>query len=376
MADHLHIDTACGVTEEALLGALVDLGAPRAAVEQAWAAVAEATSLALMFDGGLGLSGKGVGDSRTPIAVADATSLLARADVPPGLRSRAQAALAAWHETATPRAPMSHEELGWILAVSAAVEALRPLAITTGPLPLPHYRPEQDPAPVLTRLRGALVRVTDLPAEAVTPLGVVLVRSLAEPEAAPPVFELTGRGTGYDAAGIPRVRVLAGQPEMEAAGSEHLVLLETNLDDVQPELLATLIPSCLEAGAVDAWLTPVLMKKGRPAHVLSALCHTAAWPSIEELLFRETTTLGVRRSQVARSVLDRRLHRVETPWGAVRVKLGMYRNLPVNCAPEFEDCLQVAAAAQVPVKQVYAAALAKGNALFLYGKTCPPFQSQ
>lgn len=371
MADHLHlhIDTACGATEEALLAALVDLGAPRAAVEHALAAVAAATPLPQVFEAGLRLSRKGAGDGDTPIAAAEATSLLAQADVPPGLRSRALAACAVWQEAAISGASLSLGELGWILAVSAAIEALHPVAMTTGPLPLPRYHPGQDLEPLLTRLRGALVRITDLPTEAVTPLGVVLVRSLAEPEAAPPPLALTGHGTGCDAAGIPRVRVLAGRPATEPAGSESLVLLETNLDDIQPELLATLIPRCLEAGAVDAWLTPVLMKKGRPAHVLSALCHSAAWPAVEKLLFRESTTLGVRRTQVARSVLARRQHRVETPWGAVRVKLALYHGVPVNCAPEFEDCLQVAAAAKVPVKQVFAAAQGRANALYLYGTT-------
>ncbi|HSH68949.1 MAG TPA: nickel insertion protein, partial [Deferrisomatales bacterium] len=294
----------------------------------------------------------------TALSGTEALSQLAAAGLPLALRARAEAALIAHVDITVPRASLPATEFGLALAVSAAVEALGPTTLSTSPLPLPCPTPSGRHEHLLARLRGALVRVTDLPPEAVTPLGVALVRSLAEPAATPPDLELTGHGTGRDAGGTPRVRVLAGRRVPGCREGERLVLLETNLDDLQPEIVATLIPSCLAAGAVDAWLTPVLMKKGRPAQVLSALCMPGGWVGVEQLLFRESSTLGVRRTEIGRTVLSRHLHRVNTPWGPVTVKLGLAAGVPVNCAPEFEDCRRLAEAAGVPVKRVYAAALA------------------
>jgi hypothetical protein len=239
----------------------------------------------------------------------------------------------------------------------------RPWARNAQEQPLPQAARVPGHDRLLTQLRGALVRVTELPARAVTPLGIALVRSLAEPVAAPPDLELSGHGVGRDADGTARVRVLAGRRTTDRHGSERLMLLETNLDDLQPELLATLIPNCLAAGAVDAWLTPVLMKKGRPAQVLSALCPPGSWRGVEAMLFRESSTLGVRRVEVARTALSRRLCPADTPWGPVMVKVGLAGGVAVNSAPEFEDCRRVAAAAGVPVKQVYAAAQAAARRL-------------
>ncbi len=358
MLDHLHIDTECGASAETLLAALVDLGTPLEGLELALAAVPATAPLSVVAGAGPGLGPRLMDPAGTLLSGTAALSQLAAASLSPALRTRAETALHAWIGTAPPQAPLPATEMGLLLAVSAAVEALGPATISASPLPLPRPTPDGRHERLLIQLHGALVRVTDLPAESVTCLGVALVRSLAEPVATPPELKLTGHGTGRDADGIPRVRVLAGRRAAGYPEGERLVLLETNLDDLQPELLATLIPSCLAAGAVDAWLTPALMKKGRPAQVLSALCPPGAWVGVERMLFRESSTLGVRRTEVARTTLSRRLRRVDTPWGPVTVKVGLDAGVPVNCAPEFEDCRRLAEAARVPVKQVYAAALA------------------
>jgi uncharacterized protein (DUF111 family) len=113
----------------------------------------------------------------------------------------------------------------------------------------------------------------------------------------------------------------------------------------------------LEEGALDAWLTPVVMKKGRPGHVLSALVSGQRRAALVELLLRESTSLGVRSHEVARTALAREWREVATPWGPVRVKLGRLGEREVNAWPEFEDCRKVAEAAGVPLKDVWAAAL-------------------
>lgn len=356
--NHLHIDTACGATAETLLAALVELGAPLERLQEALAVVPATAPLCLVA-GTDPVHGPRIEDTGgTVLSSAEVLSQLTAAGLAPALRARAEAALSALTGSWATQAPLPTTDLGLALAVSAAVETLGPATLSASPLPLPRPTPDGRHERLLVQLRGALVRVTDLPPEAVTPLGVALVRSLAEPAAISPELELTGHGTGRDVGGIPRVRVLAGRRVPGWHGSERLVLLETNLDDLQPELLATLIPSCLAAGAVDAWLTPALMKKGRPAQVLSALCPPGSWVGVEAVLFRESSTLGVRRTKVARTTLSRQLHPVDTPWGPVTVKVGLAASVPVNCAPEFEDCRRLAEAAGVPVKQVYAAALA------------------
>ena len=139
---------------------------------------------------------------------------------------------------------------------------------------------------------------------------------------------------------------------------EPLTVLEANIDDMPAELMAPLPETLIAAGARDAWLTPILMKKGRPGQLLSALCDPQTADAVERAMFVHSSTLGVRRTEVARTTLSRQLHPVDTPWGPVTVKVGLAAGVPVNCAPEFEDCRRLAEAAGVPVKQVYAAALA------------------
>ena len=119
----------------------------------------------------------------------------------------------------------------------------------------------------------------------------------------------------------------------------------------------------MQAGARDAWLTPILMKKGRPGHQLSALCQPDAADRVEREIFLHSSTLGVRRYEVRRAGLARTQRTVTTPWGEVRVKLGYLDGELINRAPEFEDCRALAREAQVAVQQVYQAALAAAQEL-------------
>jgi uncharacterized protein (DUF111 family) len=144
---------------------------------------------------------------------------------------------------------------------------------------------------------------------------------------------------------------------------ETLVLLETNIDDMPAEWLSPVLEQLLQAGALDAWFTPIQMKKNRPAILLSALCPPDRAPALRALLFAHTSTLGVRQHQVTRYSLPRRMVSVETPYGPVRVKLAAYAAGQWKAAPEFEDCLTASREHQVPLATVYRAAMREAEAL-------------
>jgi uncharacterized protein (DUF111 family) len=136
-----------------------------------------------------------------------------------------------------------------------------------------------------------------------------------------------------------------------------MVVVEANIDDMNPELCEPVLEALFAAGAVDAWFTPIVMKKSRPALTVAALCPPAARAAVAAALLRESTTIGVRFSTVARTTLPRRIVDVETPWGPVPVKVAGDGDVS-NAAPEYEACRALAARAGVPVKRVYLAALA------------------
>src|SRR5205823_12049079 len=131
------------------------------------------------------------------------------------------------------------------------------------------------------------------------------------------------------------------------------VVLETNIDDLNPELYEYVLERLLGAGAQDAWLTPIVMKKGRPAVKVSVLCGSTQESDIREVLFRETGTLGVRTVPVVKHALGREQVEVRTEHGPVGVKVGYLDGRAVTVAPEFEDCVRVARDAGIPAKDVY-----------------------
>jgi uncharacterized protein (DUF111 family) len=146
----------------------------------------------------------------------------------------------------------------------------------------------------------------------------------------------------------------------DAAGA--LLVLEANLDDQSPQLFARLFERLLEAGALDVWAVPALMKKGRPAQLLGVLAEAGKRGALERILFEESTTLGVRAHAVERTALARRFERVDTPFGPVRIKLGELDGRVLNAAPEYEDALALARERGVPLKEVLAAAMAAWRA--------------
>lgn len=139
--------------------------------------------------------------------------------------------------------------------------------------------------------------------------------------------------------------------------TDTVTRLETNLDDLSPELTGAVLEKLLSAGALDVWFTPIQMKKNRPGVQLSVLCEETAAPMLADLIFRETSAFGLRTEKIVRLKLQRRFETVETSFGAVTVKLGFKGNELMQVAPEFESCRSVSDSAGVPLKAVYAAAM-------------------
>ena len=240
-------------------------------------------------------------------------------------------------------------------------------AIHAGPLPLGQglarsaHGPLPVPPPAVVELvRGRPVRLEDGPCELVTPTGAAIVAALARPE---PVPELRIAAVGYGAGDRvlddrPNLlRIVVGEPVVDA-GADDVVVLEATIDDMSPQLYEHVLERLLAAGARDAFLVPVVMKKSRPATMLRVLAAPGDRERLATIVFAETTTIGLRWVAERRMVLAREETRVETPWGSVRVKVARAPDGTVNVAPEFEDCRRIATEKQVALKVVHQAATA------------------
>ncbi len=224
------------------------------------------------------------------------------------------------------------------------------------------------PAPAvlaLAELARAPLEPREGSKELVTPTGAALVTALASRIGGYPGFavEATGYGAGSRAdEGLPNVLRLVLGYEAERGAPSSVVVLEANLDNQNPEVTGALFDALRTAGALEVWLAPVYMKKGRAAVVLTALAEPALAGTVEEAILRETTTLGVRRHEAARTVLPREVVTVETPLGPVRVKIAR-RPGGATASPEHDDCLELARSKKVPLREVYRLAEAAAAAL-------------
>src|SRR6202162_758721 len=220
------------------------------------------------------------------------------------------------------------------------------------------------PAPATAELlRGAPMYMSGIPRELVTPTGAAIATTLSTGYAQIP--EMTLRAVGYGAGSADFsekanvLRILIGENASSEAG-EHwdspVSVIETNLDDMSPQIYGYLVEKALAAGALDVFSTAVQMKKNRPGVLLTILCESAHTAKMMDLVFRETTTIGVRTYDVRRKVLDREMVRVETKFGEVRMKISRMNGSVLNATPEYEDCQRLAAEKGIPLKQVIAAA--------------------
>jgi len=237
-----------------------------------------------------------------------------------------------------------------------------------GELPLP------APATVYL-LEGVPVYGSQLQVELVTPTGAALVTTLASSFGPLPPMKISACGYGAGKTPLSRpnlLRIFIGEawPDLGQRDffyNDKVLVVETNIDDMNPEFFPSLIQEVLAAGAVDAFLTPVQMKKGRPGVIFTALCPPASFQGIALALFRHSTTLGLRVREEARLVARREVCTVSTEYGEVLVKWGAFRpshgkETIFNVAPEFESCYRISKEKGLPLKEVYAAALAAARA--------------
>lgn len=216
------------------------------------------------------------------------------------------------------------------------------------------------PAPATVELlKGAPVYSSGVQAELVTPTGAAIVKVLARRFTSFPAMtiEKTGYGAGSrELPGHPNVlRLTVGEAATIVASksnSETVTVLEANLDDLNPQVFGYVLDRLFEEGALDAFAVPIQMKKNRPGTLLTVLCNPQQAAKLTEIIFQETTTLGVRRREDARQCLARRWENVRTPWGDVRIKIASMNGTVTNYAPEYEDCRRIASEHHVPLKAV------------------------
>ena len=215
------------------------------------------------------------------------------------------------------------------------------------------------PAPATAALMtGIPTKSSDADGEMLTPTGAAILTTLAESFGHMPDMDVQSIGYGAgtrETPGLPNLlRVFVG--EMTAAAKEdRVVVLETNIDDTTPEIVAHAMDRLLAEGALDVFAQPIQMKKSRAGVLLSVLCHPIEVEALQRVLFAETTTFGIRRYEVDRAIMDRRHEVVATRFGEIRIKIGQFGGI-ATASPEFEDCRSAAEAHNVPVREVLAAA--------------------
>jgi uncharacterized protein (TIGR00299 family) protein len=216
------------------------------------------------------------------------------------------------------------------------------------------------PAPATVELlKDAPVYSSGIPAELVTPTGAAIVKTLARRFAAFPEMKIEKSAYGAGSRDFPGhpnvVRLTIGEAASSLAvktASDTVTVLEANLDDLNPQVFGYVMDRLFEEGALDAFGMPVQMKKNRPGTLLTVLCKPEDASKLTQLIFTETTTLGVRRRDETRQTLARRWENVCTEWGEVRIKIASMNGTVTNYAPEYEDCRRIAAEHRVPLKTV------------------------
>ncbi|MDD5706012.1 MAG: nickel pincer cofactor biosynthesis protein LarC [Kiritimatiellae bacterium] len=394
---YLSIDSLGGASGDMLLGALLDLGVelrPLAErVRQIVPEPVEITAESVTVHGiratratvrtptapdttwiGHGKHAHAAGGHRGLAAIAE---IIEHADMPTKARSlalgvfqRLAAAEAKVHGVAI--ADIHFHEVGAADAIAdvagccLALEQLGIEGVRVGPLPAGQgtlrcaHGEMPNPAPATMRLlEGFEIEQTDEPFELVTPTGAALLAGWRAALSAPPSHGRVlrcGYGVGQRALrrrpNVVRATLMESGTPADDLEERMLTLLETNLDDCNPQWVGDAIATLLAQGALDAWATPVVMKKGRPGLKLSVLCDAAQADELKRQVFLATPTFGIRAIAVARTALARRIETATTPFGPIRVKIGLLDGREITRSPEYEDCVARAREAGVTPRAV------------------------
>ena len=236
-----------------------------------------------------------------------------------------------------------------------------PLHFGSGTVEMAHGRFPVPPPAVTELLKDAPIYATDIKGELVTPTGAAIITAVCDDYGPLPLMQLERSGYGAGSRtyeDFPNaLRVLIGKEQKDVLETrnpklETLWMLETNIDDLSPQVFGHVMDLALQLGALDCYFTPIQMKKNRPGVLLSVLCRETEKEVLSEMLFSETTTLGVRSYAVERRALERHVVRVETQYGAIDVKVARLNGHVVNEMPEFEQVQAAAVQARVPFRTV------------------------
>ena len=245
--------------------------------------------------------------------------------------------------------------IGWDLLGVDRI-ACSPIPTGQGFITIAHGR-VSIPAPATAELlKGVPLAASEVEAELTTPTGAAIVATIADEFGALPPMTIGNIGYGAGDRDLEQqanlVRLIVGELDDHAA-TDQVWILETNLDDTTGEVVGHCTAKLLEAGALDVYTTSIQMKKSRPGITLSVMCQPSELQKMERIVFRETTTLGVRRWPVSRHKLERKPHVVSTQWGDVEGKLAITGDGTTSFSAEFESCKAIADAQDIPLKEVY-----------------------
>jgi pyridinium-3,5-bisthiocarboxylic acid mononucleotide nickel chelatase len=386
------VDATAGASGDMLLGALLGAGVPLAVLSDAVTAVSpEPVRLSVTQERRAGLAATRchveVADSSTHRSWSDVRALLEVAPLDAAVRERAVdvfARLAAAEASAhaLPLDAVHFHEVGALDAIADVVGVcagfahlgldplvVSPVAVGSGRVEGAHGSlPVPVPA-VVELLRGVPSVAGPGTQESCTPTGAALLTGLASAYGPQPPMTVTTVGVGAGGrdpsthANV--VRLLVGTSATSVVPTAGAWVLEANVDDLDPRLWPNVLAALMTAGASDAWLTPILMKKGRPAHTLSVLVRDELRPAVRRELFAQTSTIGVREIAYAKTALDREMRSVTVGGHPVAVKVARLDGEVMNVQPEYDDVVAAATATGRPVKDVLAEAAAAARALHL-----------
>jgi pyridinium-3,5-bisthiocarboxylic acid mononucleotide nickel chelatase len=250
-----------------------------------------------------------------------------------------------------------------IMAAAIGIRELQIQELRFSPIPLGRgiTRSAHGPLPVpgpatLELLKGLPVFGVDVDSETITPTGAAIVRALGKSFGDQPAMKIAkiGYGTGQkEFANRPNLFRLVLGDESTRSDEEEMLLMETNIDDMNPQLYDHVMEQLFNAGARDVFLSPIQMKKNRPAILLAVICEPAERDAIAEIILQETTTIGVRYHSVRRLILPRESRKIKTRFGAVTVKFVVQPDGNKRASPEYDDLKRLAAAKKLPIKLIY-----------------------
>ncbi|MFN2175154.1 MAG: nickel pincer cofactor biosynthesis protein LarC [Anaerolineales bacterium] len=374
-----YLDCYAGASGDMLLGALLDAGLPKKELENCLDYLnIEGINIQAnpVLKANLGAINVTVGTQETTKErnFSQVLDIVQNSQLPENIRKKASRVFekigrteASIHRTELENVHL-HElgGLDTIVDVCGVIWGLEYLSverIVSSPLPLGRGSGSSEhgvipipPPATLELLKQVPVYGKDIPAELVTPTGAALISTLADSFGPIPLMQVesVGYGAGDRELQIPNVlRIIIGEEQRnDGTFTESLCLLETNIDDLNPEVYEYLIDLLLENGALDVFLTPMIMKKNRPGTLLSALCEWGFEEDISKIIFKETSTIGLRKTTVERISLPRSILKVQLPYGEVRVKKISLPGGSFRFSPEYEDCLHLARSSGTPLLEI------------------------